>query len=67
MRARIVVALGVFAVMFGGSSEKAGAAVARDCPSECRPEYNDVMCKKEEVRNGERVTITYYFWSDGTR
>ena len=67
MRTRSVVALGVLAMLVGGSSEKAGAAVARDCPAECRPEYNDVICKTEEVQIGERTTVTYYFWSDGVR
>ena len=65
MRARSVAILGVVAVLLGGSSERAGAAEANDCPSRCLPQYNEVMCKMVVTTSGERTTVTYYFWSDG--
>lgn len=42
----------------------AGAAVAA-CPTECRRELAEVMCREEVIESGDRTTTARYYWSNG--
>ena len=60
-----VLVLGTLCLLPPGGPDDVRAA---ECPSECRREINDVLCREIVTTVDDRETsIVRYYWSDGVR
>lgn len=60
----MMASIAVLAAVVGLPAESVRGAEA-ECPSECRREIAEIMCREVTTTEGDRVTTARYYWSDG--